>query len=90
MGTAGDATANTGTYVEASAAVADFAAALTAANTALATLAGTSAATELYSFQWDANNGYLFNDTDGNGTADQVVVLVGITGASIAATDIVA
>lgn len=90
MGTAGDATANTGTYVEASAAVADFAAALTAANTALATLAGTSAATELYAFQWDTTNGYLFNDTDGNGTADQVIVLVGITGGSIAATDIVA
>ncbi|MBD3816847.1 MAG: hypothetical protein IE913_10465 [Halothiobacillus sp.] len=89
MGTAGDATAGTGTYVEAAAAVADFAAALTAANTALAALAGTSAATELYSFQFDATNGYLFNDTDDNGTADQVIVLVGIDNTEIDAADII-
>ena len=90
LGFVGDATAVTGNYVEAGAAVADFTAALTAANAALATLAGTSAATELYAVQWDASNGYLFNDTDGNGTADQVIVLVGITGATFAAADIVA
>ena len=90
MGTAGDATALTGTYVEAAAAVANFTAALTAANTALATLAGTSAATELYSFQFDTTNGYLFDDIDGDGDADQVVVLAGITAATIAAADIIA
>ena len=90
LGFVGDATAVTGNYVEAGAAVADFTAALTAANAALATLAGTSAATELYAVEWDASNGYLFNDTDGNGTADQVIVLVGITGATFAAADIVA
>jgi len=90
MGTAADATPASGNYVEAVAAVADFAAALTAANTALATLAGTSAAVELYAFQWDAANGYLFNDTDGNGTADQVIVLVGIIGTTIAAADVIA
>lgn len=90
MGTAGDATAGTGTYVEATAAVANFGAALTAANTALAILTGTSLATELYSFQWDGTNGYLFDDIDENGDADQVVVLVGITGAGIAAGDIIA
>jgi len=90
LGLLGDDTAVSGNYVEAGAAVADFTAALTAANTALSTLAATSAATELYAFQWDASNGYLFNDTDGNGTADQVIVLVGVTGSGIAATDIIA
>ncbi|MEQ1620320.1 MAG: calcium-binding protein [Methylococcales bacterium] len=89
LGTAGDATASTGTYVEASASVADFAAALVAANTALLALSGTSAATELYSFQFDDANGYLFNDIDGNGTADQVIVLVGIDNDGIAAAHII-
>jgi len=90
LGLAGDATASTGNYVEAGAAVADFAASLTAANVALATLNGTSAAAQLYAFQWDATNGYLFEDTNSDGVADQVIVLVGITGATIAAGDIVA
>jgi len=90
LGVAGDDTAITGNYVEAATEVADFTAAKTAADTALSTLAGTSSATELYAFQWDSTNGYLFNDTDGNGTADQVVVLTGVTGAGIAASDIVA
>jgi hypothetical protein len=92
MGTAADAaTANAVNYSEASIAVADFAAALTAANTALATLAaGNTGAVEAYNIQWDATNGYVFNDTNGDGTADQVVLLVGVTGASIAATDIIA
>jgi Ca2+-binding RTX toxin-like protein len=90
LGTAGDATGGTGNYVEAGAAVADFAAALTAANTALAALAGTSAAIELFAFEFDATNGYLFNDTDGDGDADQVIVLTGINGGEIAAGDIIA
>lgn len=90
MGTVADATPASGNYVEAAGAVADFAAARIAANIALATLAGTSAAVELYAFQWDGTNGYLFNDIDGNGTADQVIVLVGIIGTTIAAADVIA
>lgn len=89
MGTAGVA-GGTGTYVEASAAVADFAAALAAANVALAALDGTSSATELFAFQFDGTNGYLFNDTNGNGTADQVIVLVGVTSTMISEANIVA
>jgi len=93
MGTAAAATGAPATdnYSEGAAVVADFAAALTAANTALATLAtANTGALEGYNFQWDATNGYLFNDTDGNGTADQVIVLVGIDGAGISAADIIA
>lgn len=70
-------------YVEAGAAVTDFAAALTAANTALN-------GTVLYSFQWDGANGYLFQDTGVDGIADQVVVLVGIDNTEIAAANIIA
>jgi hypothetical protein len=88
LGLAGDATAGTGNYVEAGAAAADFTAALAAANTALAALNGTSAATQLYAFQFDATNGYLFEDTNSDGTADQVIVLVGITNTGIGAGDI--
>ncbi len=90
LGLVGDATADTGNYVEAGSVVTNFAAALTAANAALATLGGTSGAAELYAFQFDATNGYLFNDIDGDGDADQVIVLTGITNAGIAATDIIA
>jgi len=89
LGSAGDATAGTGNYVEAGGVVANFTAALTAANTALATLNGTSIASELYSFQWDATNGYLFTDTNSDGSADQVVELIGITGTTFAAADII-
>lgn len=90
MGTVADSTPASGNYVEADAGVADFAAALVAANNALTTLAGTSPAAELYAFQWDGSNGYLFNDTNGDGTANQVIVLVGITGTMIASADIIA
>ena len=90
LGLVGDATVNTGNYVEAAAAVADFAASLAAANNALAVLNGTSAAAELYSFQFDATNGYLFNDTDSDGNADQMIILTGIDNTEIAAADIVA
>lgn len=76
---------------EAAAAVADFATALTNANAALAALkVANPASTELANFQWDATNGYLFNDTNADGTADQVIVLVGITGSTFAVADIVA
>ena len=75
--------------MEAGAAVADFAAALAAADIALAALNGTSAATQLYAFQFDGTNGYLFIDTDSDGDADQVIVLAGVTSAGFSAADIV-
>lgn len=90
LGLTGDATAGTGNYVEAGAGVADYAAALVAANAALAALAGTSAAGELFAFEFDATNGYLFDDIDGDGDADQVIVLVGINNTEIGAGDIIA
>ncbi len=90
MGTAAVVGGAVATYVEAAASVADFAAALSAANVALATLDAGSAATELFSFQFDTTNGYLFNDIDGNGSADQVVVLVGVVNTAIAAANIIA
>lgn len=64
-------------YSEAGVAVADFAAAQSAANTALDT-------TVVYNFQFDANNGYLFHDTDADGTADEVITLDGIDNTDIA------
>lgn len=86
LGFAGGATNAT----EAAAAVTGFATALTNANAALAALkVANPASTELANFQWDATNGYLFNDTNADGTADQVIVLVGITGATFAVTDII-
>jgi Ca2+-binding RTX toxin-like protein len=93
LGLAGSTTADaTENYGEAAAAVADFAAALSAANNALATLNsnGTTTAATLYNFQFDATNGYLFEDITGDGTADQVIILTGITDGDIAHTDIVA
>lgn len=87
LGFAGGATNAT----EAAAAVTDFATALTNANAALAALkVANPASTELANFQWDATNGYLFNDTNADGTADQVIVLVGITGTTFAVSDIIA
>jgi hypothetical protein len=72
-------------YVEATAAVADFAAALTAANAVFA------AGTAEYVFQFDGTNGYLFIDRAANAdAADEVIVLVGVTNAGIALTDIMA
>lgn len=93
MGTAAAAGggSTTNNYVEAGVAVSDFAAALGAANIQLAALAlATTGALEAYAFQWDASNGYLFNDTNGDGTADQFVMLVGIIGTAISEADIVA
>jgi hypothetical protein len=85
----GDNLAGVGNYVEAGAAVANFAAALTAANAALLALSGTTAYDSIVSFQFDANNGYLFQDVDANGVADQVVILTGIDNTEIAHTDLV-
>jgi len=89
---AAPATAN---YSEAGAAVADFTAALTAANTALASLAaGNTGTLEAANFQFTGAGatlvGYLFNDTDGNGTADQVIVLTGIDNTGISEANLVA
>ena len=89
LGLAGDATAATGNYVEAGTAVTDYTAALAAANLALAALNGTSAQSQLYAFEYDARNGYLFEDTDSDGAADQVVVLVGIDKDGLNAGDII-
>jgi hypothetical protein len=62
-------------YVESGAAVANFAAALIAANTALA---GLNSGGSQVSFQFDANNGYVFQDANGDNQVDQVVILVGV------------
>jgi len=86
LGLAGTAT----NYSEAGAAVADFTAALAAANTALAVLnsgAGGGDA-QLYNFQFDATNGYLFIDRNSDGLADEVIVLVGVNSGQIAPGDI--
>ena len=92
LGLAGNNTANNAAenYGEAGAAVADFAAALGAANTALAVLNsnGNTNAAALYNLQHDATNGYLFIDTDSDGDADAVVILTGITNATFAHSDI--
>ena len=75
-------------YLEATTAVADFAAAKIAADAAFAADAGGAKA---YVFQFDGTNGYLFIDRAADGTAaDEVIVLVGVTNAGIALTDIIA
>ncbi len=99
MGVAGNATASTGNYVEVADAdyAGNFAAILTALNTAAATLAATSSETELFVFAADTQavagvgaTGYLGNDTDGNGTIDQVIILTGINNnGAISAADII-
>jgi Ca2+-binding RTX toxin-like protein len=82
LGLAGDGT----NYVEAAMPEADFAAALAAANAALAPLAGS--ATQLYAFEFDGTNGYLFVDTDSDGDADQVIILTGVDNTEISAAAI--
>ncbi len=73
-------------YVAASGPVANFAAALTAANL-------TFTGTVRYSFQFVGTGatlvGYLFKDTTGAGTAGEVVVLVGINNTGIAFGNII-
>ena len=94
--TAGVATTN---YAEASTAVATLSAATTAANVALATLAAANTGNvEAYAFQFTTtgtgsaavSTGYLFDDTNGDGVAEQVIVLTAVNATAIAATDIVA
>ncbi|MED7677133.1 hypothetical protein GN286_04175 [Rhodobacteraceae bacterium IMCC15231] len=78
-------------YTEAGAAVADFAAAFTAANTAVAAANTTeTTATVFYNLQFDATNGYLFEDIDADGDVDQVIILTGIDDTTLAPADIVA
>jgi Ca2+-binding RTX toxin-like protein len=84
LGLAGDGT----NYVEAAMPEADFAAALAAADLALAALNGTSSATQLYAFEFDGTNGYLFVDTDSDGDADQVIILTGVDNTEISAAAI--
>lgn len=70
--------------------VANFAEAVTAANTALAALDKVLGASSgaLVSFQYDDTNGYLFQDVNGDGKADEVVILTGIDNTQIAHTDL--
>jgi hypothetical protein len=79
LSTAGSAT----TYAEATAAVADFAAAKTAADIAIAT-------TFVYSAQQVGSDVYVFADTTADGAADQVVKLTGVSLAGIEFGDIAA
>jgi Ca2+-binding RTX toxin-like protein len=93
LGAAGDlvndAQVDTENYTEAGAVVADFAAALAAANVALTAMKVTEInAAKLYNLQWDATNGYLFIDGNADGAADMVVVLPGITGGTFGPDDI--
>ncbi|MDD2863242.1 MAG: hypothetical protein PHC99_00770, partial [Methylococcales bacterium] len=100
LGVAGDATANTGNYVEVADAdyAGNFTNILSALNAAAATLAGTSSAAEIYVFAADTQaaasgtgaSGYIGDDIDGNGVIDQVIVLSGIaTNTAISAADFV-
>ena len=66
--------------------VEDFSAAFTAANAILKTL---SAKGERFAFEFDSTNGYLFDDVNGDGKADQVIVLTGIDNTGINAKDII-
>jgi Hemolysin-type calcium-binding repeat (2 copies). len=90
LGLVGDATSNTGNYSENVNSVADFQAALEAANTVLASLNSTSSASELYSFQFDSSYGYLFIDTDSDGVYEDLLLLSGIESSMIASSDIIA
>lgn len=58
--------------------------ALAAANKALGGLKATG---ERFAFQFDADNGYLFDDITGDGVADQVIILNGVS--KVVALDII-
>jgi len=76
-------TAGSGTnYVEAASAVATYADAASAAETALN-------GTVIYSFQFTATEGFLFVDTDGNGSANEVIRLTGVDDTGFSAADII-
>ena len=82
LGAAGSST----NYAEGAADVLTFAAALLAADVLFAADAGDL----LYAFQTDGTDGWLFEDTDGDGDADLVTVLTGLTSSDLISTDIVA
>ena len=90
LGFLGDGTVDIGNYVESSTAVADYTAALAAANLALNTLNSTSSALELYAFEYDNTSGYLFVDTDSDGVAEDLIILTDIESATIAPSNIIA
>ena len=90
LGLAGDSTLDTGNYVENPIGVADYASAFSAANAALNVLNNTSAATELYAFEYDSNSGYLFIDSDSDGAAEDLIILSGLESTTISAGDIIA
>ena len=90
LGLAGDGTVDTGNYVENPTGVEDYATALSAANSALNTLNNTSAASELYAFEYDSNLGYLFIDSDSDGAAEDLIILSGVESTTISAGDIIA
>ena len=90
LGVIGDGTLNTGNYVESSTSVANYSEALGAANSVLSTLNSSSAATELYAFEFDSSYGYLFIDSNSDGVAEDLLVLSGIESTSISANDIIA
>ncbi|MBX7230397.1 MAG: hypothetical protein K1X48_12445 [Burkholderiaceae bacterium] len=77
-------------YVESAFKTASFATGLIAANLALTTLNNNANAStgSLVSFQFDDTNGYLFQDVDGDGKADQVIILTGIDNTEISHTDL--
>ena len=77
--------AGAGVYQEGGVAVAGFTQALAAANAAMS---GTAI---VYSFQFDATNGYVFVDSNGDDAADAVIVLAGVnTAAGFDVADIIA
>jgi len=82
LGAAGTST----NYNEATTDVANFAAALTAADALFLADAGDL----LYAFQTDGTDGWLFEDTDGDGDSDLVIVLTGVDETEFAMADIVA
>jgi hypothetical protein len=78
--------ASAANYAESDVVVADYAAALSAANIAMAGLTGA----DRFSFQSDGSNGYLFHEFGGQAMADQVVVLSGVTAAHFSAANVIA
>jgi hypothetical protein len=77
--------ANRANYAEGTESVEDFSAALTAATVLLKAMRTSG---ERFAFEFDSTNGYLFDDVNGDGIADQVIVLTGIDNEGIAASDI--
>lgn len=77
-------------YDESGFKTANFESAILAANIALTQLNNNPNAStgSLVSFQFDDTNGYLFQDVDGDGKVDQVVILTGINNTEISHADL--